>query len=120
ANALTQARQWSLPGNDEPVWAALQFDDEPVPEAGGEFRLPARYVVVVRQGEQRWEIPGDQGIVHLDLPGGRLTYLGLRTWMGYQVAWDRTMHWLLGAAAIAVLALGWHFWRKFAARPWNA
>lgn len=119
ANALTQARQWSLPGSAEPVWAALQFDDEPVPEAGGEFRLPQRYVVVVRHGQQRWEIPGDKGIVHIDLLGGRLTYLGLRTWMGYQVAWDRTMHWLLAAATIAVLALGWHFWRKFAARPWN-
>lgn len=120
ANALRQARQWSLPGSPQPIWAALQFEDEPVPAAGGEFRLPARYTVVVRQGEQRWELPGDGGEQHIDLPGGRLTYLGLRTWMGYQVAWDRTMPWLLGASVVAVLALSWHFWRKFAQRPWNA
>jgi len=120
ANALTQARQWSLPGSAEPIWAALQFEDEPVPEEGGEFRLPRQYTVVVRQGSQRWELRGDQAVSHIDLPGGRLSYLGLRTWMGYQVAWDRTMHWLLGAAVIAVLALGWHFWRKFTARSWNA
>lgn len=120
ANALTQARQWSLPGSAEPIWAALQFDDEPVPEEGGEFRLPKRYTVVVRQGDQRWELQGNQGVSHIDLPGGRLSYLGLRTWMGYQVAWDRTMSWLLAAAVIAVLSLGWHFWRKFSARPWNS
>lgn len=119
ANALTQARQWSLPGSTGPVWAALQFDDQPVPEEGGEFRLPRHYTVVVRHGEQRWEVQGDQGVTHIDLPGGRLSYLGLRTWMGYQVAWDRTMPWLLAAAVIAVLALGWHFWRKFTAHPWN-
>lgn len=120
ANALTQARQWSLPGNAQPVWAALQFDDEPVPENGGEFRLPQRYKVVIRHGEQRWEIDAGQGGADIDLPGGRLSYLGLRTWMGYQVAWDRTMPWLLGASVIAVLALAWHFWKKFAQQPWNA
>jgi len=120
ANALQQARQWNLPGSTGPIWAALQFDDQPVPQAGGEFRLPERYTVVVRQGEQRWELQGDQGVATIDLPGGRLSYLGLRTWMGYQVAWDRTMPWLLAAAICAVLALAWHFWRKFAARSWNA
>lgn len=120
ANALTQARQWSLPGSAGPIWAALQFDDQPVPEAGGEFRLPERYTVVVRQGEQRWELKSDQGVVDVELPGGRLSYLGLRTWMGYQVAWDRTMPWLLAAAICAVLALAWHFWRKFAEQAWNA
>jgi len=120
ANALQQARQWSLPGSTEPIWAALQFEDEPVPESGGEFRLPSRFTVVVRQGEQRWEFSGNQGVTNLDLPGGRLTYLGLRTWMGYQVAWDRTLPWLLSASVVAVLALGWHFWRKFSERSWNA
>ena len=120
ANALKQARQWSLPGSEQPIWAALQFDDEPVPEAGGEFHLPRHYTVVVRQGEQRWELNGDQGAADIELPGGRLSYLGLRTWMGYQVAWDRTMPWLLAAAVCAVLALAWHFWRKFSARSWNA
>lgn len=120
ANALKQAQQWSLPGEPEPVWAMLQFEGEVIPEAtGGEFRLPADYRVVVRHGRQRWEIDPRSGEAGIDLPGGRLTYLGLRTWMGYEVAWDRTMPWLLAAAVVAVLALAWHFWRKFAARPWN-
>lgn len=119
ANALRQARQWSLPGSAEPIWAALQFEDEPVPEGGGEFHLPERYTVVVRQGERRWAVQGKQGVAQIDLPGGRLSYLGLRTWMGYQVAWDRTMPWLLAASLLAVVALAWHFWRKFTARSWN-
>lgn len=120
ANALKQAQQWSLPGGTQPIWASLQFDDEPVPEAGGEFHLPARFKVVVRQGDNRWELQGEQGAADIELPGGRLSYLGLRSWMGYQVAWDRTMPWLLVSAVVAVLALGWHFWRKFADRPWDA
>lgn len=120
ANALQQARQWALPGEREPIWATLQFDGEVVPEGGGEFTLPTKYTVVVRQGEHRWVLDGEQGISHIELAGGRLSYLGLRTWMGYQVAWDRTMPWLLAASVLAVLALGWHFWRKFSARPWHA
>ncbi|MBS1157719.1 MAG: cytochrome c biosis protein ResB [Proteobacteria bacterium] len=120
ANALQQARQWSLPGNAEPIWAALHFDDQPVPEAGGEFHLPEHYTVVVRQGSQRWELAGEPGTGDIELPGGRLSYLGLRTWMGYQVAWDRTMPWLLAASLTAVLALAWHFWQKFSGRSWNA
>lgn len=120
ANALQQARQWSLPGSPEPLWAMLKFEGDLIPDTGGEFRLPASYQVVLRHGARRWEIDGTQGVIPIDLPGGRLSYLGLRTWMGYQVAWDRTMPWLLFASVVAALALGWHFWTKFNARPWNS
>lgn len=121
SNALKQAQQWQLPGEKEPIWAMLQFDGDLIPsETGGEFRLPPDYRVVVRQGGRRWELDPHLGASSIELPGGRLRYLGLRTWMGYEVAWDRTMPWLLAASVIAVLALGWHFWRKFAARPWDA
>ena len=54
----------------------------------------------------------------LDLAGGRLTYKELRTWMGYTVFYDWTLPWLFAAGLIAVLSLGWHYWRKFATRPW--
>jgi predicted ribosomally synthesized peptide with SipW-like signal peptide len=120
ANSLKQALKWSLPGEAEPIWAMLQFEGDLISEeAGGEFRLPPDYKVVVRYGDRRWELDPRRGTPTLDLPGGRLTYLGLRTWMGYQVAWDRTMTWLLAVSVIAALALGWHYWRKFTARPWN-
>lgn len=119
ANALKQAQQWSLPGLPEPLWAMLQFEGELIPEdQEGHFRLPDDFRVVVRYGEQRWELaPGDGQVVAL--PGGRLRYVELRTWMGYMVTWDATIPWLLAAATVAVLALGWHFWRQFSRRPWN-
>ena len=122
ANALKQAQQWTLPGLDEPLWAMLQFDGELIPlDSAGQFRLPETHSVILRHGARRWELapPGGSGPASVDLPEGRLTYLGLRTWMGYQVAYDPTLPWLLAAAVAAILALGWHFWRKFAARSWN-
>jgi hypothetical protein len=44
----------------------------------------------------------------------------LRTWMGYTVFYDWTIHWMLVVCMVAVGALGGYFWRKFAAKPWNA
>jgi cytochrome c biogenesis protein len=118
-NALKQAQQWQLPGLPEPVWAMLQFEGDLIPlDREGEFRLPDDYKVVVRYGEQRWELnPADSKAV--DLPGGQLRYVGLTTWMGYLVTWDATIPWLLLASTIAVLALSWHFWQKYSRRPWN-
>lgn len=118
-NALKQAQQWLLPGLPEPVWAMLQFEGDLIPaDREGEFRLPDDYRVVVRYGDQRWELqPGQDTVV--DLPGGRLRYEGLTTWMGYLVTWDGTIPWLLLACTLAVLALAWHFWRQFARQPWN-
>lgn len=118
-NALKQAQQWQLPGLPEPVWAMLQFEGDLIPlDREGEFRLPDDYQVVVRYGDQRWELsPADSKAA--DLPGGQLRYVGLTTWMGYLVTWDATIPWLLLASTIAVLALSWHFWQKYSRRPWN-
>lgn len=127
ANSLKQAQRWALPGVEAPVWAMLQFEGELIPtEAAGEFRLPEDHQVVVRVGEQRWQLPEAtteavaEGRTTVRLAEGELVYLGLRSWMGYLVTYDRTLPWLLAAAVFAVLALGWHFWRKFSSRPWDA
>lgn len=118
-NALKQAQEWSLPGLPEPIWAMLQFEGELIPvDREGHFRLPDDYRVVVRYLAQRWElVPGQDNVI--DLPGGRLRYAGLRAWMGYHVTWDATIPWLLLVSTIAVLSLGWHFWRQFSRQPWN-
>jgi cytochrome c biogenesis protein len=118
-NALKQAQQWRLPWLPEPVWAMLQFEGDLIPaDKEGEFRLPDDYRVVVRYGDQRWELqPGRDTVI--DLPGGRLRYEGLTTWMGYLVTWDGTIPWLLVACTVAVLALSLHFWSRFAQHPWN-
>lgn len=126
ANAFRQAQKWVLPGMTEPVWVMLQLADEIIkPDQAGEFQLPDRYRIVVRYGEQRFELPeisperrpDAQQVV--DLPGGRLNYVGVRAWMGYKVSYDPTLSWLLAVAVMAVLSMAWHFWQKFTARPWN-
>lgn len=115
---LTQAQAWTPPGSRSPVWIMLQFDEKLLdPDGPAAFRLPEKYSVVVRAGEQRVELsPGE----FVDLPDGRLKLDGLTTWMGYNVFYDWTLPWLAAASVAAVLSLGWHFWRKFAAKPWDA
>lgn len=118
-NALKQAQQWHLPGVPEPVWAMLQFEGDLIPgDRDASFRLPDDYRVVVRYGDQRWELQPGAGAV-INLPQGRLRYLEVRSWMGYLVTWDGTLPWLLLASTMAVLALAWHFWAAFSRRPWN-
>lgn len=118
-NALQQAQEWGLPGLAEPLWAMLQFDEDLIPEdRAGQFRLPDDYQVVVRHGAQRWVLEPEANTL-VELPGGTLRFVGLRTWMGYHVTWDATVPWLLLASTVAVLALGWHFWRRYARQPWN-
>lgn len=112
-----QALDWVLPGTQIQAWTMLQFDEVILdPEKPSVFRLPEKHQVVMRIGERRWELLPGQSIT---LPEGRLQYQGLRSWMGYTVFSDWTIPWLLSASLLAVASLGWHFWRKFAARPWN-
>lgn len=112
-----QALDWILPGTQIKAWTMLQFDEVILdPTKPSVFHLPEKYQVVMRIGRQRWQLVPGQAI---DLPEGRLEYQGLRTWMGYTVFSDWTIHWLLAAGMLAVGAMGWHFWRKFVARPWN-
>jgi hypothetical protein len=112
-----QSRDWQLPGTELRLWTMLQFDEIILdPARPSEFRLPDTHKLVVRAGELRREMkPGDA----MELPAGRLVYQGLRTWMGYTVFYDWTIHWLLGVSLVAVAALAWHFWNKFAVQPWD-
>lgn len=112
-----QARDWQLPGTQVKVWTMLQFDEVILdPRGATAFRLPRDYRLVMRIGDLRRELkPGEA----IELPQGRLVFDGLRTWMGYTVFYDWTITPLLLACLLSVGALGWHFWRKFGARPWN-
>lgn len=117
ANAYSQAQVWQLPGTAIKLWTMLQFDEIILdPDKSSEFRLPKQHRVVMRVGEIRRELREGEA---MELPQGRLVYLGLRSWMGYQVFYDWTIHWMLAVCLIAVAALGWHFWRKFSAHPWD-
>ncbi len=116
---LRQSREWSLP-DGRVVWVLLQFDRAPIdPDAHTRFSLPDSHRIVVRAGTQRAElVPGER----LELEGGTLEYVGLRTWMGYRVSFDWTLPWLLAAALLAVISLAWHYTQRFifVARPGRA
>lgn len=116
-NNYSQARQWRLPDTAIKVWTMLTFDEVVLdPAKPSEFRLPKQHKLVMRVGEMRRELQEGES---LELPEGRLVYVGLRSWMGYEVFYDWTIHWLLGVSLLAVGSLGWYFWRKFMATPWD-
>lgn len=117
ANAASQARSWQPDSGGAPLWVMLPIDETIVAsDRPSQFRLPAVHDIVVRRGQQRWTLaPGQQ----LALADGVLEYRALRTWMGYRVAYDWTIPWLLAACAVAIACMAWHFWTRFAARPWD-
>lgn len=100
-----QANEWQ-PQGGPPIWIMLETD-EPVALQRGQRRhnLGAsglRHSLVVRTGNLRETMrPGDT----LDLPGGRLTYVELGTWMGYRVVYDYAMYWIASSAAVVVLCM---------------
>lgn len=116
-NQYRQSREWQIPGTTIGVWTMLQFDEVILdPAARSEFRLPQQHQLVVRIDGRRYQMQPGQ---HVDLPQGRLEYVGLRTWMGYNVFYDWTLRWLLAACVLAIASLGWHFWNKFTVRSWD-
>lgn len=110
AHELRQSREWSLPGGPV-VWVMLAVDETLIdPGRPARFALPERPRLIVRSGEQRAELrPGE----NVWLPGGRLEFVALRTWMGYRVAHDPSLPWLLAAALVAALALALHYLQQF-------
>jgi cytochrome c biogenesis protein len=116
-NLHAQAREWRPAGAAEDIWVMLEIPEALIPpDQHSRFRLPEQHKLVLRQGDERWELKLGERV---SLPGGVVEYRELRTWMGYLVFYDWTIPWMLSACVVAVLSMGWHFWRKFAAKPWN-
>jgi len=110
AQELHQSRAWTLPDGRE-AWVMLQINQTLIdPLQATRFEMPRDFRLVVRIGEQRAELAPGQA---LQVPGGKLVFEELRTWMGYRVAYDPTLPWLLAAALLAALALGVHYLQKF-------
>jgi cytochrome c biogenesis protein len=117
-NRFKQAQAWRPPGAREELWVQLDFDEVILdPLQPSRFRPPREHRLIVRQGEgARTELrPGDR----LTLGSGLLIYQGLTTWMGYQIYYDPTLHWLLAACFLAVASLGAYFWERHRQVPWR-
>jgi cytochrome c biogenesis protein ResB len=111
---LRQSQQWNLPDGRE-LWVMLQVDETLIPaDRAASFALPRGQRLIVRLGADRHELVPGQAV---GVPGGTLVYERLSTWMGYRVAYDPTLPWLLAASVLAALALLWHYVAKFAAVP---
>ncbi|MGD9832668.1 MAG: hypothetical protein AB7U92_07950, partial [Piscinibacter sp.] len=110
AHELRQSIEWSLPDGRR-AWVLLQSDETLIdPARASRFELPRRHTLVLRMDPQRHELQPGQGV---DLGGGTLTYLGLRSWMGYRITYDPTLPWLLAASLLAAFALAWHYTQRF-------
>jgi len=111
---LQQSREWPLPDGRK-AWVMLQIDETLIdPAAAAAFTMPRAHRLVLRVGDQRFELaPGDGA----RLDGGTLVYEGLRTWMGYRVSFDPTLPWLLAASLLSALSLAWHYVLKFRRSP---
>jgi cytochrome c biogenesis protein ResB len=110
AHELRQSIEWSLPDGRRP-WVLLRTDETLIdPSRASRFSLPQKHTLVVRLDPQRHELQPGQSV---DLGGGTLTYVGLRSWMGYRVTYDPTLPWLLAASLLAAFALTWHYTQRF-------
>ena len=117
ANATGQAQTWRPEGSQDDIWVMLPVDENLIPaDRASRFRLPDERKIVVRYRDQRHELQPGQRVILAD---GTLEYRELRTWMGYRVFYDWTIPWMLAACALAIVSMGWHFWRKFGSTPWN-
>ncbi len=112
-----QSLDWTPEGSRVPLKLHLKLPETLLPfDRATAFALPKDHTLAIEgAGEPATLRPGDT----LPVAGGVLVYEGLTTWMGYSIHYDWTLPWLTAAAFLACAALGWHFWRKFAARPWQ-
>lgn len=118
AQELEQSRELDLPGATEKIWVQLQLPAGLLDKSGpARFQVPENYRLIIRQGEQRLEIPAAGSV---DFPEGRLRHLGLRAWMGYEVFYDWTIPWLLASVVAAVVTLAAYVWQRFSQTSWQA
>lgn len=105
---------WMLPMGPE-MWAMVEPDvsiESPPPNSSrANFNAETlNHKLVIRIAENRYEL---QKGASIDIPEGKLTYTGLRSWMGYRIVYDPTIPWLISTIIIAVGALGWFYWKLF-------
>ncbi len=114
---FNQSNDLQIPGTSYKVWLSLKFFDPILSTMEPSvFRTPNDFVLVARVGEQRHKLqPGD----FIEFETGRLEFLGLNTWMGFQIFYDWSLPWMLGAALLALFGMAGHFWKKFAPTPWE-
>ncbi len=116
-NLFDGAASVPLP-NGLSAWVGFESKPGAAPKQTGEQTNMGVYstdhVLLVRIGEARHEMRiGDS----IDIPGGRLSYEKVLTWMGYRVANDPTIPWIIATIAIGVGSLVWFYVIRVFSRP---
>jgi cytochrome c biogenesis protein ResB len=113
-----QDNRWTPPGSTEEIKFWLRLKTGYTLEHDWLLDVDkSSAVLVVNSPEERVELqPGER----VDLPGGRLRYDGLSSWMGYKIFYDPTLKGLFIAAVLAVCGLCLHYWSKFRQQPMRA
>lgn len=108
------AMDYKLPnGSDAWVMLDLKAQTEPGNARVDMGSKGLAHTLVLRVGDTRHVLrPGDQ----VELPGGKLRYVQLDSWMGYNIAYDLTRPWIIATILIGMGSLIWFYWRKLA---WN-
>lgn len=112
-NEDRQANSFAPPGarGDITLWLDL---DEPAYDADENWRfsLPEKSQLTVISGGERRVLKAGESI---DIAGGRLTYDGLTTWMGYSITANPFAAYAVAAALGGLAALIWHVIAKLCA-----
>jgi cytochrome c biogenesis protein len=110
-----QQHNWTTPQGEE---LALVLQQSNVIQLDDHWTLDSKNTndirLLIKTEEQSVEL--SQGNT-LRLQGGVLRYEGLRLWIGYRIDYNPMLFWQFIAALIAILGLGFHFWRKFSQYP---
>jgi cytochrome c biogenesis protein len=117
-NSFSQATTWLPPGGEQELWLMLQPEQDLLAgDQAAELTPPENHKLIIRQGEQRFSLsPGNT----MKLASGELTYIRLRSFMGFKVHYDPYKAYLLATSLLCVLFLSWFYWQKFMARSWLA
>lgn len=108
SGGFASSAAWQLPAGPE-VWVML--DMEAIKRAEGTKRVVpgaanAAYPLLLRVHDQRIQLhPGES----INIPGGRLTYTQLGSWVGYRISYDPTMPWLIASVIGGVASLLWFY-----------
>lgn len=104
----------TLPGGTQ-AWVQLRLQGAPEKkeQRADLGAAEVKHHVVLRVGSERHELQTGDSVA---LPGGRLHYVKLGSWMGYRVTYDPTKPWLIATTLVGILALVW-FYSRLLLRP---
>lgn len=109
-----------LPGGLD-AWIMIFLEDAPKYVPGTRLddlgAADLAHHLVLRVGDRRVELrPGG----HVDLPGGRLSYVRLSSWMGYRIVKDPTEPWIVAVVLIGIGTLLWFYAQRLLPRGGGA